>query len=142
TFYTFTWAPKPRFQRPERPARPERAPRIEATPRPEGAPRPEGEKREGGRRNRNSNGGKPNPKPLPVADQGDGKPYGRAAAQDAARAERLAAQAQSKGGKPHRKGGAKDHDRPKSYDARPPRADRPVDPDNPFAVLAALKAKL
>ncbi len=142
TFYTFTWAPKPRFQRPERPARPERAPRIEATPRPEGAPRPEGEKREGGRRNRNSNGGKPNPKPLPVADQGDGKPYGRAAAQDAARAERLAAQAQGKGGKPHGKGGAKDHDRPKSYDARPPRADRPVDPDNPFAVLAALKAKL
>jgi ATP-dependent RNA helicase SUPV3L1/SUV3 len=139
-FYKFTWAPKPRFVRPERPVRPERAPRPEGE-----APRPDGEKREGGgRRN-------PKPKakaPQPPADQGDGKPYGRAAAEDAARAERLAAQ--SRGGAPTKgrpgansygKGPAKD-DRPKSYDARPPRADRPVDPDNPFAVLAALKSKM
>ncbi len=150
TFYTFTWAPKPRFQRPERPARPERAPRKEGdaprpprpegTPRPEGAPRPEGEKREGsGRRHGKPSGGKPavNKPQQPPADQGDGKPYGRAAAEDAARAEGRNAKPQGKGGKPNTR-----DDRPKSYDARPPRTDKPFDPDNPFAVLAALKSKL
>ncbi|MCR8723411.1 helicase-related protein [Frigidibacter sp. ROC022] len=38
------------------------------------------------------------------------------------------------------KGGKRD-DRPKSFEARPPRHDKPIDPDNPFAVLAALKDK-
>ena len=27
----------------------------------------------------------------------------------------------------------------RSYEARPPRAEKPIDPDSPFAVLAALK---
>jgi ATP-dependent RNA helicase SUPV3L1/SUV3 len=52
-------------------------------------------------------------------------------------------------GKPRGKGGPKGDrgDRqgrdqgPKTFEARPPRKEKPVDPDNPFAVLAALKNK-
>ncbi|WBU55556.1 helicase-related protein [Paracoccus sediminicola] len=45
-----------------------------------------------------------------------------------------------KGGKPGR--GKNDRgDKPKNFSARPPRSEKPVDPDNPFAVLAALKEK-
>ncbi|WBU52497.1 helicase-related protein [Paracoccus sp. SCSIO 75233] len=45
-----------------------------------------------------------------------------------------------KGGKPGR--GKNDRgDKAKNFSARPPKADKPIDPDNPFAVLAALKDK-
>jgi ATP-dependent RNA helicase SUPV3L1/SUV3 len=46
------------------------------------------------------------------------------------------------GGKPKGKG-KRDDDRAtaKSFEARPPRRDKPIDPDSPFAVLAALKGK-
>ncbi|WP_313350138.1 hypothetical protein, partial [Paracoccus sp. (in: a-proteobacteria)] len=33
------------------------------------------------------------------------------------------------------------HDGPKSFEARPPRAEKQADPDSPFAILAALKNK-
>lgn len=42
----------------------------------------------------------------------------------------------AKGGKPQR------DDRHKSYEARPPRVEKPIDPDNPFAALLALKGKV
>lgn len=42
----------------------------------------------------------------------------------------------AKGGKPPRE------DRQKSFEARPPRAEKPIDPDNPFAALLALKGKV
>ncbi len=120
TFYTFTWAPKPRFQRPERGPRPERggergAPRgakPEGEKPAEGAERPQGERRDRGERGGEGKGGgykgnKPKGgKPNERGDRGD------------------------RGGKPQ---GAK------SFEARPPRAEKPIDPDNPFAVLAALK---
>ncbi|MBL4927583.1 helicase-related protein [Fuscibacter oryzae] len=131
-FYTFTWAPKPRFQRPERGPRPERAPRKEGdAPRadaPRGdAPRgdrPPREKREGDRGPR-PEGERRGPKPEGGKPQGD-------------RADR--------GG--DRKGGGKfdrnrDRDnKPKSFEARPPRPEKPIDPDNPFAALLALKGKV
>ncbi|WP_143542886.1 hypothetical protein, partial [Cereibacter azotoformans] len=41
-----------------------------------------------------------------------------------------------KGGKPDRKGG--ERNQPKSFESRPARSDK-IDPDNPFAVLAALR---
>ena len=55
-----------------------------------------------------------------------------------------------RGGKPNHKGGdKKPYDKPrdrsegtKTFEARPPRVEKPIDPDNPFAVLAALKSKL
>ncbi len=146
-FYTFTWAPKPRFQRPERGPRPERGadrgPRREGEagqargprgPRPDqrsDQARPEGEKREGGER--------------PPRPEGEGR---------GPRADKRA-----EGGKPHgdrgdrgdRKGGGKPQDRgnrdhkdhkPKTFEARPPRPEKPIDPDNPFAALLALKGKV
>ncbi len=127
TYYTFTWAPKPRFQRPERGPRPERAPRPEGeAPRGERPPR-------GDRAPRGDRGPKPEGEARPPRPEGErrhGKP---------------------EGGKPRddRKGGAKfdrNKDRgdskPKSFEARPPRAEKPIDPDNPFAALLALKGKV
>ncbi len=40
---------------------------------------------------------------------------------------------------------SRDKDRPKqsyTFEARPPRAEKPIDPDNPFAALLALKSKM
>ena len=113
TFYTFTWAPKPRFQRPERPARPERkegeAPRAPRGDRPKGE-RPQGDRPQGDR-------------PKSDRPKGD-RPKGDRPKGD------------FKGGKPSR------DDRQKSYEARPPRPEKPIDPDNPFAALLALKGKV
>ena len=55
-----------------------------------------------------------------------------------------------KGGKPQGKFDRNDRtprdasrdNKPKSFEARPPRAEKPIDPDNPFAVLAALRNKI
>ena len=33
------------------------------------------------------------------------------------------------------------HDGPKSFEARPPRPEKKMDPDSPFAILASLKNK-
>lgn len=100
-FFTFTWAPRPRFQRPERGPRPEGQPRRE---RPQGD-KPRGERKEGeGRKDFHGKGGKP-------------------------------------GGKGKRDG-AKDAPRERKFEARPPRPEKPIDPDNPFAALLALKGKV
>jgi ATP-dependent RNA helicase SUPV3L1/SUV3 len=123
-FYTFTWAPKPRFQRPERGPRPERAPRKEGD-----APRGERHGERQGERGPRKDGDRP---ARPEGERRGPKP---------------------EGGKPHqergeRKGGGK-HDRnrerdnkPKSFESRPPRPEKPIDPDNPFAALLALKGKV
>ncbi len=133
-FYTFTWAPKPRPARVERPARPERSPRpdrprrdatpvapVEGAPVVEGAveaprpPRPEGQ------RDRRKDGER--------REGYKGKPKG-----DEPRGERGD---RGKGGPPR-----KDRDEgKKTYEARPPRVEKPIDPDNPFAVLAALRLR-
>ena len=142
-FYTFTWAPKPRFQRPERGPRPEgqgrgprrdgdapqgeRKPREQRGPRHDGdAPRgdrPKGDRPKGDR----PKGDRPQgDRPQGDRPQGEQSQGGRGPRKDGDR----------KGGKPQR------DDRQKSFEARPPRADKPVDPDNPFAALMALKGKL
>lgn len=102
TFYTFTWAPKPRFQRPERP---QRANQGEKRERPQGE-RPQGDRPRGDK---------------PQGDRRDGK-----------------------GGKPHGKKGGKGErpDKAHNFEARPPRPEKPIDPDNPFAALLALKGKV
>ena len=43
----------------------------------------------------------------------------------------------SQGKPPHGK-----DDRPKTFEARPPRPEKPIDPDSPFAILAALKGRV
>ena len=53
----------------------------------------------------------------------------------------------AKGGKPRREGGKPgkpqgDHGKTKSFEARPPRKEKQIDPDNPFAAaLMGLKQK-
>ncbi|MES2915760.1 MAG: helicase-related protein [Pseudomonadota bacterium] len=117
-FYTFTWAPKPR-QRPERNG--ERGPRPDRKEGEARAPRgdrPQGDKPKGDR-------------PQGDRPQGD-RPRGDRP-KDGQRHDR---KGDYKGGKPPR------DDRQKSYEARPPRAEKPIDPDNPFAALLALKGKV
>ncbi len=108
-FYNFTWAPKPRFQRPERAPRPERkegeAPRGD---RPK-TDRPQGERKQGDR----PQGDRPK-NDRPKGDRRDDR----------------------KGGKPPRE------EKKLIYEARPPRPEKPIDPDNPFAALLALKGKV
>ena len=113
-YYTFTWAPKPR-PRPERAPRPGRAPRKEA----EAAAPQEGRPNRGPRK---ESEGRPNRGPRK-----DGKP------EDGNRGPRRDGKGDFKG---------KRDEQPKTYDARPPRPEKPIDPDNPFAALMALKAKL
>ncbi|WP_128513816.1 helicase-related protein [Tabrizicola thermarum] len=93
--------------------RPDRAPRPE---RKEGAPR--GDRPQGDRPKREGQGDRPRP---------DGQKH------DRPKGDR---RDDRKGGKPNR------DDRQKSYEARPPRAEKPIDPDNPFAALLALKGKV
>ena len=169
-FYTFTWAPRPRAPaRPERAPRPERSPRpdrgprqdrapaaapvdgaapadpaapVQDAPRPEN-PRPENPRPENPRRDNRPQGerregykGKPRgDKPQGDRAQGD-KPQGDKPQGDRPRGE-----------KPDfRKDRGKDQ-RPdakpqRAFEARPPRVEKPIDPDNPFAALAALKSRL
>jgi ATP-dependent RNA helicase SUPV3L1/SUV3 len=113
-FYTFTWAPKPR-SRPERGG--ERGPRPERkdgeAPRAPRGDRPQGDRPQGDRPRREGQGDRPkHDRPKGDRPKGDFK------------------------GKPNR------DDRQKSYEARPPRAEKPIDPDNPFAALLALKGKV
>jgi ATP-dependent RNA helicase SUPV3L1/SUV3 len=160
-FYTFTWAPRPRAdrhpQRPHRgegqtdrprgPRRPHRhaetpgpsrdaAPAVEAavaspgadaprpdTPRPD-TPRPDAPRHD---RPRHKHGTKPQGE-----RQGE-RPRGKP---DRPPREGQGNRDDRKGPKPT------GDDRPKTFEARPPRAERPVDPDSPFAVLAALKGRI
>jgi ATP-dependent RNA helicase SUPV3L1/SUV3 len=116
-FYTFTWAPKPRFQRPERGNRPQGEGRGE---RPNRGERPQGER---GQRPKREGGDRPQgDRPQGDRPQGERRDGGKP-------------KHGGKGGKPERRDGGK------SFEARPPRAEKPIDPDNPFAVLAALKTK-
>ena len=122
-FYSFTWAPRPRGPRrgAEGEGRFQRRPRRDgaaAADQPEGA-RPDRSDRPRGERRRDGEDGQSRP---PRQGKPGGKPGGKP------RGDR--SENRGKGGKPER-----------SFEARPPRHDKPMDPDSPFAVLAALKKK-
>lgn len=140
-YWTFTWAPKPRHaprdhggaRREGGPRGPRRGGEAGAAPteggerkdradrgdRPEGGERkdrgPRRDDRKDGRREGGAEGGKPFK---------GGKPGGK-----------FGGKGGERGGKPAR------DDRPRAFEAHPPKKDKPIDPDSPFAVLAALKAK-
>jgi ATP-dependent RNA helicase SUPV3L1/SUV3 len=86
----------------------------ERAPRPDRT-RPEGQPRRDGADARGKPGGERRGKP-------GGKPGGER-------------RGKPKGKRDEHQGGGK------SFEARPPRREKPIDPDNPFAVLAALKGK-
>jgi ATP-dependent RNA helicase SUPV3L1/SUV3 len=161
-FYTFTWAPRarahaernanraprpaggegqadrPRNPRPPRHGQRPQAERRETPAADPASPVPEGEARADARpdtprgdRPRHKHGGKPQGERTEGkhGDRQGGKPP-----------------REGQGDRGDRKGGPKPahlrDDRPKTYEARPPRAEKPIDPDNPFAVLAALKGRV
>ncbi|WP_225030119.1 helicase-related protein [Xinfangfangia pollutisoli] len=131
-YYTFTWAPKPRFQRPERGPRPEGQGRRDRGQgdRPQGD-RPQGERPQGDR-------------PRGERPQGERRRDGAGQPQDGGRPPREGGKP-FKGGKPHGKRDDRKDGGPKGerkYEARPPRSEKPIDPDNPFAALLALKGKV
>lgn len=125
-FYTFTWAPK-REPRGDRPAR---GPRREGGR--EGAgrdTRPQGERapREGA------------PEGKPRGDRPQGKPRHEGGKPEGQHGDHR--KGGKHGGKPGGKHGGKDQG-PRNFEARPPRPEKPIDPDNPFAALLALKGKV
>ncbi len=130
-FYTFTWAPKPR-PRPERAPRPER--KEGDAPRAPRGDRPQGDRPQGERQGDRPKGDRPQgDRPQGDRPQGD-RPQGDRPRGDRPKGDRP--KGDYKGGKPPR------DDRQKSYEARPPRPEKPIDPDNPFAALLALKGKV
>ncbi len=112
-FYTFTWAPRPR------------APRHDRGPRREGGNREGGNREGGNREGGNREGGEKR--------QG-GKPEFR---RDREKGDGERKFDKPKGKKPH--GKPRDEEKARHFEARPPKKDKPIDPDNPFAVLAALR---
>lgn len=134
SFYTFTWAPKPRNPRPERGARPQGERRERpAGDRPRGE-RPQGDRPQGDRPQGDKPRGERPQGERRDRPQGEGKPaQGKG---DRSKGDR--------GGKGDRgKGGDRpDTNKPRQFEARPQRAEKPIDPDNPFAALMALKGKV
>ena len=123
SFYTYTWAPKPRF---ERPARKPQAETAEARP-------PRGDRRKGGEARAKPEAGEGAAPPAPRKDRAEFKGNRK--------------DGERKGGeRADRKGNdrskPRDDFKPKSFEARPARPEKPIDPDNPFAALMALKSKL
>jgi len=119
TFFTFTWAPRPRGGENRGPRRDRTAAAGERAPgdRPAGdrKPRAEGQKRaDAPGQNRGE----------PRAPRPEGGYKGK-----------------GKGGKPGGKGD-RGAPRPQKFESHPPRPEKKIDPDNPFAALAALKGKI
>ncbi len=88
---------------------------------------------------------KPRPRPdrAPRPDRKEGAPRGDRPRADSPKGDRPKGD-RPKGDRPKGdfKGKPNRDDRQKSYEARPPRAEKPIDPDNPFAALLALKGKV
>ena len=114
SYYTFVWAPRPRAER--------RPPRRDAKV--EGTPRDAGEKREGG-------------KPRGDRPAGQGAPRGEGN-REGGRGPRPEGGHKGKG----KKGGKPPQNSPQKYESRPARPEKKIDPDSPFAALAALKGKI
>jgi ATP-dependent RNA helicase SUPV3L1/SUV3 len=129
SFYTFTWAPRPREREP-RPARPAR------------------NDRSGGNRTRDAKPAEAVAGDAVVSPTTDAtKDAPRERRND--RGDRGGYKGNNpkggKGGKPQDRGDRGGKDKPqtqnKPFEARPPRYEKPIDPDNPFAVLMALRNK-
>jgi len=132
-FYTFAWAPRPRAER-----GPRREPREGGGEGARGPREHRGEHKAGDHKGGERRGG--------GEQKGEkrfegGKPRSRD--EDGGRGERKFGD-KPKGGKPQGKGGKPHHeDRSRNFESHPPKKDKPIDPDNPFAAaLMGLKGKL
>ncbi|MBN2629812.1 MAG: helicase [Rhodobacteraceae bacterium] len=148
-FYTFVWAPKPRNARPDRGARPQ-------------GDRPQGDRRDRGKAARPQGDGAqgvaaPVDAPQAEASQAERPQHDRAKGDrprgDRPRGDRPQGEGKPNHGKGDRKGKVGDRsdrpdrpdrnaDKPRQFEARAPRVEKPIDPDNPFAALLALKGKV
>ncbi|KFI33933.1 helicase [Haematobacter missouriensis] len=131
-FYTFVWAPRPRHNR--------NAPRggegrsrsrneRQGSDRPAGEQRAAGENR--GERREGQSQGQPHGQPR---GERRNKPEG--GKPDHGKRQKF----EGKEGRHGGKGKEKRSEQPRSFESRPPRNDR-IDPDSPFAILAALKER-
>ena len=138
-FITFTWAPRARPARPVHHRRPDAAaaapaaegekPRHDRGDKPRGD-RPRGDKPQGDRpQGDRPRGDKP---------QGD-RPQGERPQGNRPRGEKREGGGYKGKGKD---GGKPAHNAPQKYESRPARPEKKIDPDNPFAALAALKGKI
>ena len=136
-FYTFTWAPRPRGNRhPQRGG--ERGER-------QGQGHGQGERQPRGERGQGERGPR---RDRPAEGQGDAKPHEGKRHDGKRRDDKRGEQGGERGERGERgpKGkfgnkGKPRHDGPKSFEARPPRPEKKMDPDSPFAILASLKNK-
>ncbi len=158
-FYTFVWAPKPRNARPDRGARPQGGhAQGDRRDRPQGdrgqAARVQGDRPQGDRPQVDAA-----PADAPQADaphaarpQQDRPKHDRPRG-DRPKGDRPQGEAKPNHGKGDRKGKGGDRsdrpdrpdrnaDKPRQFEARAPRVEKPIDPDNPFAALLALKGKV
>tara|TARA_R110002094_G_scaffold104199_1_gene103539 strand:- start:282 stop:647 length:366 start_codon:yes stop_codon:yes gene_type:complete len=119
TFYSFTWAPRPRGGENRGPRR-DRAAAGGERPAGDRKPRAEGQKPEA--QKRGDGHGQNRGEPRPPRPEGGYKGKG-------------------KGGKPGGKGD-RGAPKPQKFESHPPRPEKKIDPDNPFAALAALKGKI
>lgn len=136
SFYTFTWAPRPRAERgPRREPRDggegHRGPREH-----KGGERPhKGGERGGDRGGEHKGGEKRSEGGKPRSRDGEGNRGERKFGTDGGKGG-------PKGGKPWGKGKPQE-DRGRGFESHPPKKDKPIDPDNPFAAaLMGLKGKL
>lgn len=134
SFYTYTWAPKPRFERPARPARTEGA--GDAKPREKREFKP---RRDGGEGKPHAQGGEAKADGAPKEGRPEGRPERDNRRNDRG-GDRSGGRGDAKGGKG--KSREERDNKPKSFESRPARPEKPIDPDNPFAALMALKSKL
>lgn len=128
-FYTFTWAPRPRANR--------RPPRNEqGQEQGERGPRRDRRENQGGPRSDRARGDGPRDGARGDAPKADGQKRSDNRGERGDRPDRG-----PKGGNAKHKGKPPRHEGGKTFEARPPRKEAKIDPDSPFAVLAALKNK-
>ncbi|MDZ4094626.1 MAG: helicase, partial [Paracoccaceae bacterium] len=145
SYITFTWAPRPRGGEARGPRRDGPQPsRSSREGQPAGERPARGDRGNRGPRSEHRTSSKPAAASDSITTD---KPAGDAPGPRPNRCD-FKGKPKGKGGKPFDKSDRGDRggkDRPqqggKTYEARPPRVEKPVDPDNPFAVLLALKGR-
>ena len=151
-FYTFTWAPRPRGNRHPQRGGERGGERGERQGQGQGERQPRGDRGQGDRgqgdrgQGDRGQGERGQRRDRPTEGQAEGKPH-EGKRQDGKRHDGKRgefgdrAERGERGPKGKPKGKPPRHDGPKSFEARPPRAEKKIDPDSPFAILASLKNK-
>ena len=100
-----------------------------------------------GGRNENQRGARPPQGERRQGGRGDARPQGERGGRDGGKPNREGRRPEGKSDRPHRGERPDRQDRgkpsqPARFEAKPPRKEKPIDPDSPFAKLAALKEQM